>query len=189
MSIEVEINGRNLEITDRIQQYIDTKVSKLDRYLPEIEEARVDLSYVKSARSATDRQVAQITVRGRGFILRSEERADDIFAALDVAIDKIQRRIEKFKGKRNRGRGDGTPVSTFVMDTEWEEEETGEIGPAIVRRKKFLLPPMDEIEALEHMELLGHENFFIFFNINTNGINVLYRRRDGNFGLIEPEVG
>lgn len=79
MTLDVDIYGRNLEITDRIREYVDKKVSKLDRYLPGIDEAQVDLSYEKSARNADDRQVAQITVRGKGFILRSEERADDIF--------------------------------------------------------------------------------------------------------------
>ena len=111
MAIEVELYGRNLEITERIEDYVEKKVGKLDRYLPGIEEARVDLAFIKSARSAADRQVAQITVRGKGFILRSEERADDIFAALDTALDKMQRRIERYKGKRYRGRGDGKSVS------------------------------------------------------------------------------
>jgi putative sigma-54 modulation protein len=189
MTLDVEIYGRNIEITERIQDYIDKKVSKLDRYLPGIEEARVDLAYIKSARSAADRQVAQITVRGKGFILRSEERADDIFAAIDIALSKIQRRIERYKGKRYRGRGNGKPAAEFVLEQEIEEEDTGELQPIIARRKQFLLTPMDELEALEQMELLGHESFFIFFNANTNSINVLYRRRDGSYGLIEPEVG
>ena len=70
-----------------------------------------------------------------------------------------------------------------------EEEESGELGPVIMRRKHFPLSPMDELEAIEQMSLLGHENFFIFFNVNTNSVNVLYRRRDGNFGLIEPQIG
>jgi len=177
-----------MEITDRIEDYVTKKTSKLDRYLPGIEEARVDLAYVKSARSAADRQVAQITVRGKGFILRSEERADDIFAALDSAVDKMERQIKRYKGKRFRGRGDGRSAADVVELYE-EEEESGELGPAIVRRKHFLLSPMDELEAIEQMSLLGHENFFIFFNANTNAINILYRRRDGAFGLIEPEIG
>jgi putative sigma-54 modulation protein len=191
MTVEVEIYGRSLDVTDRITDYVNKKVSKLDRYLPGIEEARVDLAYVKSARSAADRQVAQITVRGKGFILRSEERADDIFAALDTAIDKMQRRIERFKGKHYRGRGDGksTAEVSEAPVVEAEEEETGELGVVIARRKHFVLTPMDEMEALEQMQLLGHENFFIFHNANTNAVNVLYRRRDGSYGLIEPEVG
>lgn len=187
MTLEVDIYGRSLDVTDHMKEYVDKKVSKLDRYLPGIEEARVDLAYVKSARSANDRQVAQITVRGKGFILRSEERADDIYAALDTALDKMQRRIERYKGKRYRGRGDGK--SADEVATPILEEETCELGPAIVRRKHFPLVPMDEYEAIEQMSLLGHENFFIFYNVNTKAVNVLYIRRDGNYGLIEPEIG
>ncbi len=186
MALEVDIYGRNLEITDRIREYVDKKVSKLDRYLSGIEEARVDLAYVKSARSAADRQVAQITVRGKGFILRSEERSDDIFSALDTSLDRMQRQMERYKGKRHRGRGDGKPASEVVPVEEEQEEEA---GPVIARRKQFVLTPMDEFEALEQMMLLGHEDFFVFYNANSNAINVLYKRRDGTFGLIEPVVG
>ena len=190
MALDVEVNGRNMDVTDRIRTYVNKKVSRLDRFLPGIEEARVDVAYVKSARSASDRQVAQITVRGKGFILRSEERADDIFAALDTALDKMQRQIERYKGKRYRGRGDGRSAAEVApQEVEETEEESAELGPAIVRRKRFILHPMDELEALEQMQLLGHENFFVFYNANNHSINVLYRRRDGNYGLIEPEVG
>jgi putative sigma-54 modulation protein len=191
MAFEVEIYGRNMEVTDRINDYVQKKVSRLDRFLPGIDEARVDLAYLKSARSAADRQVAQITVRGKGFVLRSEERADDIFAALDMALEKMQRRIERYKGKHYRGRGDGRSAAEVVPGAIPEaipEEDTGELPPVIMRRKKFLLTPMNELEALEQMSLLGHENFFVFYNANTNAINVLYLRRDGNYGLIEPEV-
>ena len=188
MAIEVEIYGRNMEITDRIEEYVTKKVSKLDRYLPGIEEARVDVSYVKSARSAADRQVAQITIRGKGFILRSEERSDDIFSALDTALDKMQRRIERYKGKRFRGRGDGRSTADLALEAQ-EDEESTELGPVIARRKRFELVPMDELEALEQMALLGHETFFVFFNASTNEINVLYKRRDGTYGLIEPDMG
>ncbi len=189
MTIKVEIYGHNMDVTDRIQDYITKKVSKLDRYLTNVEETRVDLSFLKSARSASDRQVAEITVRGKGIILRAEERSDDVFAAFDEAVDKIQRRMERFKGKRQRGRGDGRPASDVAQEIEEEAPVEEEVGPTIVRRKKFALAPMDEYEAMEQMVLLGHENFFLFFNVNTNAINVLYQRRDGNYGLIEPELG
>jgi len=184
MTLEVEIYGRNIEISDQIEDYVTKKVSKLDRYLNGIEEARVDLAYSKSARSAADRQIAQITVRGRGFILRSEERADDIFAAIDTATNKMQRRIERFKGKRSRGRGDGKSAAEVVPI----EEEADEMNMQIVRRKRFTVSPMDEEEAMDQMILLGHEDFFVFYNVNTNGINILYKRRDGAYGLIEPEI-
>jgi putative sigma-54 modulation protein len=185
MTLEVEIYGHGMDVTDRIQDYVTKKASKLDRYLNEIEETRVDLSYVKTARSAADRQVAEITARGKGFILRSEERSDDIFAAFDTAIDKMQRRMERYKGKHYRGRGTNRIGEDLALA---EEEPAEEESPVIARRKRFVLDPMDELEAVEQMTMLGHENFFVFFNANSNTINVLYRRRDGTYGLIEPEV-
>jgi putative sigma-54 modulation protein len=189
MALDVEVVGRNMDVTDRLNDYVTKKVSKLDRYLGGIEEARVDLAYEKSARSAADRQVAEITIRGRGFILRSEERGDDIFAAVDTALDKMQRRMERYKGKHYRGRGNGKPASEVAPDVTLLEEEEEETSPVIARRKRFQVTPMDEYEAIEQMELLGHESFFVFYNINTNAINVLYRRRNGTFGLIEPDIG
>lgn len=187
MPSEIEITGRNMEITDRLNDYVTAKVSKLDRYLNDIQEAHVELSFAKSARSASDRQVAQLTIRGKGFILRSEERADDIYAALDIALDKMQRRIERYKGKRNRGRGDGRSAAEVVPYPESDDEDDD--APLIARRKHFVISPMDELEAIEQMNLLGHEDFFVFFNAATNSINVLYTRRDGTYGLIEPEIG
>lgn len=189
MALEVQIYGRNMEVTDRIDEYVTKKVSKLDRYLNGIEEARVDLAYTKSARSASDRQVAQITIRGKGFMLRSEERADDIFAALDTALDKMKSQMERFKGKRYRGRGDGKSVADVVTAPVEKEEAPDEASSLIVRRKHFVLTPMDEMEAVEQMSLLGHEEFFVFYNARTHAINVLYRRRDGKYGLIDTEVG
>ncbi len=187
MTIKAEIYSKNLEITERIDDYISKKVSKLDRYISDIDEIRVDLTHIKTSRNSSDRNVAQFTLRGRGYILRAEERADDLFSAIDAAVEKLHRQIERFKGKRQRGRGDGTPASE-VTPLPVDVMENEEI-PAIVRRKKFTLSPMDEQEALEQMKLLGHESFFIFYNIATNKINILYQRRDGTYGLIEPQVG
>ena len=188
MDQKAEIFARNMEVTERIQTYVDKKVSKFDRLINDLDETRIELSYIKSARSAADRQVAQITLRGKGFILRSEERADDIFAAIDEAVEKMQRQITRFKGKRQRGRGDGTPASAVATEIP-EIPEEAEALPMIARRKVFTMVPMDEMEAVEQMKLLGHENFFVFYNVGTNAINVLYTRRDGSYGLIEPKVG
>jgi putative sigma-54 modulation protein len=186
MDFKVEISAKNMEVTERISDYINKKVAKFDRLLPAIDEVRIDLSHLKNARSLSDRNVAQITVRGKGYILRAEERADDIFTAMDTTLEKMQRQIERYKGKRERGRGDGTPASAVAAEPVMEELAE---RPVIVRRKEFTLVPMDEAEAIEQMALLGHENFFIFYNANSSQINVLYRRRDGSYGLIEPKVG
>ncbi|MEN6408132.1 MAG: ribosome-associated translation inhibitor RaiA [Anaerolineaceae bacterium] len=187
MALKVELYGKNLDITDRINDYVTKKVSKLDRFFAPIDEVRVDLGFEKSARSAADRQSAQITIRGKGYILRTEERADDLFTAFDASLEKMQRQIERYKGKHERGRGDGTPASEVAPQPEVVEE--AEPTPVIARRKHFHLAPMNEMEAIEQMILLGHEEFFVFYNADTNAINVLYRRRDNTYGLIEPEIG
>jgi putative sigma-54 modulation protein len=189
MTVGVEIFGHNMEVSDRIKTYVTKKASKLDRYLNEIDLVKVDLDYVKAARDATDRFVAQITVRGKKALQRTEERSDDITAAFDKAIDKMQRQLERYKGKHHRGRGDGRPAAAVLPATDAEtgepvNEETGVIS----RRKTFELVPMSEAEALEQMRLLGHDNFFIFLNIANRMVNVLYRRRDGTYGLIEPRI-
>ena len=150
-----------------------------------IDGIRVDLTYAETARNAADRNVAQITLRSRRALLRAEERADDIFAAFDKALDKIQRQIERYKGKRYHNRERHRAEQPAELTEEEIEEETAQV----VRRKQFELVPMTEGEAIEQMQLLGHDNFFIFYNAETNAINVLYRRRDGNYGIIEPTVG
>jgi len=189
MDAKIEIFTKNMELTERINTYVTKKVSKLDKFLNGLDEIRVDLSYVKSAKNSADRQVAQLTLRGKRFILRAEERSDDIFTAIDLAMEKLQRQVERFKGKKllRNGRGDRTEISQVLAQEEAVEEE--EFQPVIARRKQFNLVPMDELEAIEQMTLLGHENFFVFYNGNTNKINVIYRRRDGTYGLIDPVLG
>ncbi len=189
MANKVETVARNMRLTDNTREYVEKKAAKLERHLPGIDEIRIDLSHVKAARSATDRQVAQITVRGKGFILRTEERSDDLHAAFDVAFDKIQRQVERFKGKRHKGRGDGRSAADVVEQEELPMDETGELLPLIARRKKFVLIPMTEDEAVEQMRMLGHDNFFVFFNAEKNSVQVVYRRRNGTYGLIEPVIG
>lgn len=185
MAFDLEISARNIEVTDRIKEYVNKKVVKLDRHFENIDEIKVDFSYIRSARSLTDKFVAQITARGKGFILRAEESAEEIFAAFDIAFEKMQRQIERYKGKHQKGRGDGRSVSELGLIPDPLEKE--EIA-VIARRKKFDLLPMSEEEALEQMKLLAHDNFFIFYNVDNNAINVLYRRKDGSYGLIEPIV-
>ena len=185
MEVKPEIFAKNMEVSDRVEEYITKKATKLGKFLSDIEDTRIDVAYIKSARSATDRYVAQITIRGKGYILRTEERADDLFSAFDTSLDKMLRQIERFKGKRSRGRGEKLAVPDEAVATEHEEEET---GPVIVRRKKFDLVPMSEQEAMDQMQLLGHEEFFIFYNADSSAINVLYKRNDGSYGLIETDI-
>ncbi len=187
MTIEVNIYSRNFTVGDDLNEQILRKVSGLDRYLEDITDARVDVSST-NARSASEREVIQITVQGKGFILRAEERSADIVTALNLAVDTLQRRIKKYKGKRNQRWKQGADIES---DLPYEEEESDDIEdvPVIARRKRFSLRPMDEWEAIEQMDLLGHTNFFVFYNAQSETINVLYRRYDGTLGLIQPDIG
>ncbi len=178
--MELVINSRNMEISDRIRGYVEKKTARLDRYLPSIDSALVELTR-ESAKSSEDRHIVQLTVRAKGTILRAEERSTDIFTAIDAVLDKMYRQIMRYKTRR-RGRGRTQQEGLMPPIEEYEE-----VPKRIVRTKRFLVIPMDEEEAAEQMELLGHD-FFLFLNANTGELNVIYRRRDGNYGLIEPEL-
>jgi putative sigma-54 modulation protein len=178
--MEVSISARNLEVTPRLREYVESKVSKLDRYLPTIDDARVELR-VERTRSAEDRQVAQLTVRARGTILRAEERTGDMFASIDAVLDKTYRQIARYKGKRRDRWQSGAEELPLEGDV---EEAAGEI----VRVKRFELRPMSPAEAIEQMELLGHI-FFVFLNSEEEVISVVYKRKDGDYGLLIPETG
>ncbi len=187
MSNKVEVQTRNIRLTEKIEEYVNKKAGNFDHYLPAIDMARVELTHYKAARNATDRNVVQITIYGKGFTLRTEERADEALAAFDHALDNMQSQIERYKGKHYHGRGDGRSASEAAEQI--FDDETGELSPLVARKKKFVLYPMDEEEAVVQMRNLGHDNFFIFYNAQTSKINVLYRRRNGSYGLIEPELG
>jgi putative sigma-54 modulation protein len=181
--MDLIIKGKNVEVTDRLRDYVEKKVGKLDRYLPSITEAWVELS-TEGTKAAQDRQVCQITVRSNGTILRAEERSDDIFTSIDTVLDKMYRQIARYKGKRqNRWRSAPTMPEPLPIEVEAEVE-----GPTtIVRVKRFPMTPMHPEEAVEQMELLGHD-FFVFYNAEEGRLNVLYRRKDGNYGLLQPEL-
>jgi putative sigma-54 modulation protein len=179
--MELTITGKNMQISDRIREYVEKKASRLDRYLNNIDEASLELTR-SSAKSAEDRHIAQLTVRVRGSILRAEERAADVFTAFDAVLDKMYRQIVRYKTRR-RARGRAQEDELMPPLEEYEEEAPREI----VRTKRFLVLPMDEEEAVEQMELLGHD-FFLFLNTGTGKLNIIYRRRDGDYGLIEPEL-
>ena len=179
--MEVSISTRNLDTTPRLQEYVERKVNRLDRYLPDIDEAQVDLK-VENARSAAHRQVAQLTIRTtHGTILRAEERAADMFMSIDAVMDKMYRQMARYKGKR-QDRWQAIP-EPLPLAEEAAEEPTGEI----VRLKRFQVRPMTPEEAIEQMALLGHE-FYVFLNADESALNVLYLRDDGNYGLLQPEM-
>jgi putative sigma-54 modulation protein len=194
--MDITISGHNLDITDHMRDYIEKKFVRLERHLPGVLEARVDLS-VENTRSADSRQIAQVTVRTeRGTILRAEERAADMFAAIDAVMDKVSHQVEHYKSKRAhrrrgaaRAAGQAAAVPQLEALEEFGDEDEEEVGTAeIVRRKRFIVQPMSEEEAVEQLELLGHD-FFLFYNPDVAQINVVYRRKGQGYGLLQPDLG
>ena len=188
--MQLIVHGRNVEVTDWIHEYVNKKVGKLERYLNQVTDARIELSQ-NASRAADDRFTAQLTMWANGNILRAEESTADILVSIDAVVDKMSQQIRRFKGRKyhNRRRMSAAvnaeaEVAATLVEEEVEEEEVGHI----IRRKEFLLQPMDEEEALAQMELLGHD-FFIYYDLREQNVNVVYRRRDGQFGLLQPRVG
>ncbi len=179
--MDLIIKGKNLEVTEPLRKYVERKIGRLDRYLPNIDEARVELS-VQKAKSSQDRQVVQVTMRSNSTILRAEERSADMFAAIDAVRDKLQRQMRRLKEKpvRLKERKQAAAAQQAPMPEQ-------EAPSRIVRTKRFVVTSMTEEEAIEQMELLGHD-FFIFFNPSADSLNVVYRRRDGDYGLLQPEL-
>ena len=194
--MNITIQGRNVKVTDAIETYARKKVERFDRYLPNIVDARVDLNH-EHTRRGEDLVAAQITIRhSRGAILRTEERTTgDIMAAINGAVENMHRRIQRFKSKRIRkGRErygatvDELNVAEPIPDTEEFVEDIAENDAnEVVRRKEVPVVAMNEAEAVEQMELLGHA-FFMFFNGETGSVNVLYKRSSGGYGVLIPKV-
>ena len=181
--MELRIIGKNIELIPTVHQYIERKLGKLNRHLPNIIESKVEISEEKT-KSPQQRFIVRVTVAGSGTRCYGEEKGEDLFTAIDRAAGVITRQIEHHKGKRyEKGRSSSFARTGF----------SGEAGAAqptreVVRVKRFAVKPMSVAEAADQMELLGHD-FFLFFNADTEELNLLYRRKDGNYGLIEPELG
>ena len=192
--MDVVISGRNLAVTDDLQKHVEKKVDRLERYMANIGEVRVDLAEVKAS-NAEERQVAQLTIRSaRGTILRAEERSADIMVAVDAAVDKLYRQIERYKGKGKWRRRNKRQLvrqqqrEALELGAELEIEEAVPEFDGVVRRKRFVVTPMDEDEAIEQLKMLDHD-FLLYYSAHTATINVVYRRKDGGYGILEPELG
>lgn len=188
--MQVNVKGRNLEITPALRQYAEKRTSKLARLLEtgRGQEPVVDVVL----RLEGELRVAEATVQLGGLIVRGEARTTDMYGSIDAATDKLLRQVKTFKG-RLQARWEETPKTAVVarrLAGEGDQEGNKELAqedqvPRVVRTKRFAFKPMTVDEAVLQMELLGHD-FFVFSNAETQEVNVVYRRKDGNYGLIEP---
>lgn len=190
--MEINVHTKGLNYGPKLEDYVNKRLERLDRYLPNITEANLELS----SEGRSNQPIAQLTIRNqRGMIFRVEDKKQqDIFAAVDAVADKMSRQIRQYKTKqRRKGKERWTdavdPELIAIPFEEGEAEDAAEdiAEVKIIRRKDVLLTPMHEDEAVEQLELLGHD-FFVFLNGDTGKVCVLYKRQDGDYGLLNTDT-
>lgn len=176
--MKVTVMAKNIQLTPALKENAEKKISKLDRYFDPEVQAKVTLSVQKS------RQIVEVTIPFNGVILRGEESTDDMYKSIDLVEDKLERQIRKQKTKLSRKNTGGSlrfpSFNASDLKDEYDEQQK------IVKTKNFNVKPMSVDEAILQMELLGH-NFFVYQDAETNKVSVTYKRKDGNYGLIEPD--
>ncbi len=178
--MELSFRGRNLKVTPALKDYVREKLSKVERHLSDIIRGEVELAYEPNP-SISDNHRAEITLHTKGPLIRAVASSPDMYASIDLTIDKLEKQVEKYKGKIYSSR------NKHSEKTRKRRGKRREL-PSIARKKQFVVKPMTVEEAILQMELLGHD-FFIFANAETEMLNVLYRRKDNTYGLIEALPG
>ena len=174
--MKIKIVAKNIELTQGLKEAVEKKLSRLEKYfVPEVV-AHVTLSVQKK------RQIVEVTIPFNGVVLRGQEDLEDMYASIDLVIDKLEGQIRKQKTKLQRRQVGDSLRYQYIDDL----KECGDDEPKIVKTKRFSIKPMSTDEAILEMELIGH-NFFVFEDADNNDICVVYKRKDGNYGLIEPE--
>ncbi len=183
VAVEITVRGRNVDVSTSLRTTVEEKVGRLARYLDGMERADVRFSEERNPR-ISEKEVCEVTMQGHGHVARAHAAASDALVAVDLVVDKLAHRLEKLKGKlvmrSHPRRHDGTAMSPDPADD--LDEDQG--SPRIVKVKQFDVKPMTPEEAALQMELLGHD-FFLFTNADTSAAAVVYRRHDGDIGLIE----
>ncbi len=187
--MKTNLTARNLELSDLLREQIEHKLQRLDRITHDLAEADVEL-IAKASHAADSAQVAEVTLRNNGDVLRSTAAGATPMAALDIVVDRLERQVVRHKERPRSVRGRHSDELESVLEREalGTIEPDQQPAPSVVKLKRFDMQPMFEEDAIAQMEELGHA-FFVFLNAETDGVAVLYRRRDGSYGLIEPILG
>lgn len=174
--MNINIQGKNIEVTQDLKDYATTKASKMTRYFGNIQSINITLGLERG------RSTAEITLMASGKVIRSEEKGSDMYIAIDFAVEKLEKQIRRYK-ERLKSRSQPNDFIRTIND----EVYTEEIKPRVVKTKTFYLKPMHEEEAIEEMELLGHD-FFLFLHVPSGNVGLIYRRNEGDLGLILGEI-
>jgi putative sigma-54 modulation protein len=177
--MQVQVRGRNIEVTDALKDYIVKRVSKVEKFVDNLGEAQVTMTVEK------DSHRIELTIPVSGMIVRAEEITGDMYTSTDLVVEKVEKQILKYKGKLQK-KGVRVIQSQKAPAGGAEIIEDEEDAPRLKRTKRFAIKPMPVEEAILQMNLLGH-SFFVFSNAETEQVNVVYKRKDGHYGLIEPE--
>ncbi|MCC5598836.1 ribosome hibernation-promoting factor, HPF/YfiA family [Nostoc favosum] len=189
--MKLVIHGKNIEITDAIREYVHQKIEKAVSHFQSItNEVDVHLSVARNPRINT-RQAAEVTIYANGNVIRAEESSENLYASIDLVADKIARQLRKYKERRQDQKTQSQPEEVVVVEsvvTDLIGDRTPELPNEVVRTKYFSMPPMTLAEALEQLQLVGHD-FYMFRNSETGEINVIYERNHGGYGVIHPRNG
>ena len=180
--MRLQVKGKNVEVSDSVRRYAEEKLGKLDKILADPTQVELELAVERNP-SIADNHVAEATIWTKGPTLRAREAAPDVRASIDQLVDKLERQVRRYRDKRRRHTKGASSNGAIpdVMPVVPSEEE-----PVIVKTKQFAVKPMTPEEAVLQLELIGHD-FFVFRNADSDEVNVVYRRVDGNYGLIEPQ--
>lgn len=184
--MEMIVKGRHIEITDALRSYAEDKVGRVTKYFDQIIKIEIEFTDEKNPSIVNSKTVEVTIFPSRGPILRAKESSADMYASIDLVVDKLERQVKRFKNKSYKSSKHAPGLGELAKSQIAEAEE--EIGPKIVKVKQVAVKPMVPEEATMQMELLGHD-FFVFTNAETEEINVVYKRKDQNYGLIEPMQG
>ncbi len=176
--MKFQIRGKNIPVTNSLKEYIEKRLGKLDKYFENNPEAIVTLVIEK------DQHRVEVTIPINGLILRGEEESIDMYSSIDLVVEKLEKQINKYKTRLSK-KVKAMSIKDMAPDPCGEKISEDE-APKVLRTKRFAIKPMPVDEAILQMNLLGH-SFFVFSNAETEEVNVVYRRKDGNYGLIEPE--
>jgi len=180
--MEIFVRGKNIKVTEAIESYVKEKLNRLDTYLGDSENVKANVLLNVHGRS----QKVEVTIPLKNFILRAEDVQEDLYAAIDTVADKLQRQIRKNKTRLASKKMKTVAVQDFIFDKIEDIEEEEDKEEKIVKRKKVEVKPMSEEEAILQMELLGHQ-FYIFKDAETLKPTLVYKRKEGNYGVIETE--
>ena len=181
--MRLQVKGKNVEVSDSLKTYAQEKLGKLEKHLNDAARLELELAVEKNP-SIAESQIAEGTIWTKGPVLRARESSPDMRASIDMLVEKLERQARRYRDKRRRSnaRPNAGSFETEAIPVVAEEE-----SPVIVKTKQFPVKPMTPEEAVLQLELIGHD-FFVFQNAETTDVNVVYRRRDGNYGLIEPQL-